>query len=174
MENISAWWTKSYQLCLLMASMSYSLLSGFAGTRDQIKWEKKDAAAFPYHLPAFQALRNLSERSDLKCTLCPETDSVWWGEIGDGLEVVPACLKRNLPFCAGTLQEFQTQFHHACHFKAFSDWSHTWKISNLTKPDMVIGVTQPVWQPPSSGFLLVLRNVSGERAGMCSQYYSEW
>lgn len=56
--------------------MSYSLLSGFACPRDQIKWEEKDAAAFPHQLPAFQALRNRSESSDLNCTLSPETDSV--------------------------------------------------------------------------------------------------
>lgn len=77
--------------------MSYSLLSGLACPRDQIKWEEKDAAAFPHRLPAFQALRNLSESSDLNCTLSPETDSVWWGERGDRLEVVSAYLRKKPP-----------------------------------------------------------------------------
>lgn len=132
-ESRWAWWTKFHQSYMLMAQMSYSLLSGFSCLPWPNEMGAEGSSSISTSASLSWALRNLSESSDLNCTLSPETDSVWCKGRGDELEVVLRRLRKNLPCCSGALQEFQTPLHPACHFKAFGDWSHTRKISNLTR-----------------------------------------
>lgn len=82
---------------MLMAQMSYSLLSGSACPPSTSKMGGEGSSSISTSAPVFWALRNLSESSDLNCTLSPKPDSVWCGVRGDRLEVVSTCLRKKPP-----------------------------------------------------------------------------
>lgn len=80
-----------------MSQTSYSFLSSFACPLWPNKTGGEGSSCISTSAPVFWALRNLSESSDLNCTLSPQPDSLWCRVRGDRLEVVPTCLRKKHP-----------------------------------------------------------------------------
>lgn len=96
-EGRWAWSTKSSQLYILMAQISYSLLSDFAYPLWPNKMWGEGSNSTETSAPVFWVLKNLSKHSTLKHTLTPDPSLPWYTVRGDRLEAVPTCLGKKPP-----------------------------------------------------------------------------